>query len=566
MTSASAPLPVEVERPEPPFSPTLVEELLRMLGKAARAHQLYLQNNPVYQRSIEQARASFAPVWAETDELVLQVTECAFTWEGRAVLEDVDKSSDSLPWLFFKDGLRELRLLRGFEQEELVALLGIVQRARKSAPEEDDLLTLLWEQDFVFLRYRYVDLTLEVTSPLEGTISTEPGAPRVETREMPPEPTLASRAGIVSLDDFDATLYFLDEHEVEYLRTAVQREYRVDLRTNVLAMLLDVFELQEAPAVREEVVGLLENLMLHLLSASQFQSVAFLLRESAAAAARARALEPALRERLLQLPDRLSEPAALSQLLQSIDEATEPLAQADLVSLFEQLRPTALEAVFAWLGRAGDARVREALEAAASRLASQNTTELVRLIASTDRDVALEAIRRSGALRTPAAVGPLSRALQDGDPARRLAAANALAEIGSPGAMQQLERMVEDVEREVRVATSRAIAARAHRPALPRVEAVIKGKRVREADLTEKMAHFEAYGALCGDAGVPLLDDLLNGKSIFGRREDAELRACAAMALGRVGSARAMEALRKAQSEKEVLVRTAVNRALRPGG
>ena len=122
---------------------------------------------------------------------------------------------------------------------------------------------------------------------------------------------------------------------------------------------------------------------------------------------------------------------------------------------------------------------------------------------------------------------------------------------------------MDDVERDVRVAVSRAIAARVHRPALPKVEAIIKGKRVRETDLTEKMAHFEAYGALCGDAGVPLLDELLNGKSLFGRKEDPELRACAAMALGRVNTARAQESLRKALNEKEVLVRNAVNRALR---
>lgn len=562
---AGAPTVPGTERPEPPFSPTIVEEVLRMLGKAARAHQLYLQNNPVYQRALDSARAAFAPVWANADEVVLHVGETAFQWEGRVVLEELEKSGDSLPWLFYKDGLRELRFLKGFEENELVALLGIVQRARKSSPDEDDLLTLLWEQDFVFLRYRYVDLAVESASPLEETASPERTAERVPTQEVEPEPTMASRPGIVNLEDFDATLYFLDEREIEYLRGAVQAEYRADLRLNVLSMLLDVFELQGAPAVREEIIGILDNLMLHLLSAGQFHAVAFLLRESLASIERARGLEPAQRARLLQLPDRLSEPTALSQLLQSLDEAREVPVQEDLTALFEQLRPAALATVFEWLGRVGDPRLRAVLESAAGRLAAQNTAELVRLIGVSDRAVSLEAIRRAGALRTPAAVAPLGRVLQDGDAAMRLAAVTALAEIGSAGAMQAVEKTVEDPDRDVRVATSRAIAARVHRPALPRLEAMIRGKRVREADLTEKMAHFEAYGALCGDAGVPVLDDLLNGKSVFGRKEDTELRACAAMALGRVNTPRAQEALRKAQAEKEVLVRNAVNRALRGG-
>jgi HEAT repeat protein len=64
---------------------------------------------------------------------------------------------------------------------------------------------------------------------------------------------------------------------------------------------------------------------------------------------------------------------------------------------------------------------------------------------------------------------------------------------------------------------------------------------------------------------VTLLDTLLNGRGLFGKREDTEIRACAAMALGRVGSDAAQASLRKATSDKEVLVRNAVNRGLRGG-
>jgi HEAT repeat protein len=111
----------------------------------------------------------------------------------------------------------------------------------------------------------------------------------------------------------------------------------------------------------------------------------------------------------------------------------------------------------------------------------------------------------------------------------------------------------------------RALTARSYRPVLAKLDAVVKGRAIRDADLTEKMAVFEAYGALCGDEGVATLDAMLHGKSLFGRREDSELRACAAVALGRVGTPRAQESLRRASIEKDVVVRNAVNRALRGG-
>jgi HEAT repeat protein len=65
---------------------------------------------------------------------------------------------------------------------------------------------------------------------------------------------------------------------------------------------------------------------------------------------------------------------------------------------------------------------------------------------------------------------------------------------------------------------------------------------------------------------VSYLDGLLNGKGFLGRREDPEVRACAALALGRIGSPGALESLRAATAEKDVVVRNAVNRAMRGGG
>jgi HEAT repeat protein len=236
---------------------------------------------------------------------------------------------------------------------------------------------------------------------------------------------------------------------------------------------------------------------------------------------------------------------------------------AELSELFEQLRPTALGTVFDWLGRLQTPRLRPLLEEAAARLASQNTAELVKLIGSDSRSVALEATRRAGALKTPAAVAPLARVLAEGDAELRVAAVQALTEIGTPGAMQALERGLEDVDRDVRVTTTRAIQARNYRAGLPKLESAVKGRALRDADLSEKMAVFESYGSMCGDAGVATLDGLLNGKSLFGRKDDAELRACAAMALGKIGSAAAQASLQKAANEKDVVVRNAVSRALR---
>ena len=536
----------------------------RVLVKAARAHQLYLHNNPTYLRALEIARAAFTPIWEVTDELVFDVTETELRWHGEAVLREAEKATDNIPWMMYKDGIRELRFLKEFERDELVPLLDILQRARKVSPEEDDLLTMLWEQEFSYLRYRYIDVSTDQAAPIDktGFRAGEAGAQATQQSAPPIDSTLAS---VVKLEDFDSTLYFLEESEAEYLREEVRKEYEIDMRRNVVAMLLDTYETQGDRGVREEIAGLLDTLMLHILSSGEFKTAAFLLRETSQTSERAPEITPEQKEQLLHIRNRLSEPEVLAQVLQSLDEASHLPDQDDLNELFDQLRVGAIATVFSWLTKAQTPRLRVLLESAAARLAMANTAELVRLIGASDRDVAREAIRRAGAVRATAAVAALAKLTTDPDVQMRLAAVQALGEIGSPGALQFLERTIDDAHRDVRVATARAIAARVHRPALARIEAAIQGKLAKDANLTEKMAFFEAFGTLCGDGGVKLLDGLLNSRGLFGKKEDVELRACAAMALGRVGSDAAVATLRRAANEKEVLVRNAVNRALRGG-
>ena len=134
-----------------------VAELINGLVKALRAFHMYLPNNPIYQRATDNLRGAFAPIWAVLDELVLTVAETDFVWEEQVVYHQPNKN-ESLAWGLFKDGMRSLTLKRGAEQEELPRLLETINRARYlPADASDDLLTLLWEQEFQYIQYQFVE-------------------------------------------------------------------------------------------------------------------------------------------------------------------------------------------------------------------------------------------------------------------------------------------------------------------------------------------------------------------------------------------------------------------------
>lgn len=584
-----APGVMEPEEVTPDCPPAMVEDVLKIFDKAIKAHQLYLPNNPTYQKSIATTKAAIEPLWDLTGSLVLQVTDTQLKYFGVPVNDHPEKGGDSLPWLLFKDGLRELTLFPGFEDEELERFLAIIPKVRHAQPHEDDLLTLLWEQDFQCLKYRYVEIN-DPAAPLDpnasqgrwpapdGRVYEDPSAAVEEAKEEAQEEakpgteeTSSSepekKKGLVSMDDFDASLYFLDPNEIEYLRQETEREYSADLRRLVLCALLDIFELQVDPLVRDEVAGDIEALVLHLLTAGQYSTVAFLLKELDGTLARAREVRQQDRDRLGKLSDRLSHPDALGQMLQALEESARLPAKEDLALLFAQLQPHALGPILEHIDRTQNSELRPLIESAAERLAQSNTSELVKLVRDAKPAVAREAIRRAGAMRTASAVPSLGEVLaSDAERPLRAAAVTALTDIGTPGALSALETALTDSERDIRLATIRALTARMHRPAVQKVQAIVQGKSTREIDRTERIALFELYGTICGDAGIAVLDPILNAKGgLFARKEDPELRACAAVGLGKINSDAARASLQKAAADKDVIIRNAVSRALRGG-
>lgn len=541
-----------------------VSELIQAMVKALRAFQMYLPNNPIYQRSIQNVRNAFGPIWAATDELTLHVSESDLVWEEQSVYHQINRS-DSVAWSLFKDGMRELTLYKGAEAEELPQLLATINKARfLPADAGDDLLTLLWAMEFDQIKYRFIDFFAEGGGDLPGPSGTAGGsASPADRRAQVAEEAPERPKGVVDLDEVDATLYFLDDEEVSYLSRELAEEYKRDVRGSALNVLFDLMETQPEGGVRDEILGVLDQLFPNLLTSRDFRSAASVLRESKLLRERATNLRLEQIQRLDGFVGRLSEPAIVGQVLQSLDEASGLGLDEDAAGLLRELRTSALEPLVSWLPNLSSAPLRKMLEDVVDKLASSNIAEVQRLLRQPDSQALLGIVAICGRLQLHHAVPGFTDVIGHADPAVRLAAVQTLTQLGTPGALTLLDRAIEDTDRSVRLAAVRGLGTRGYKGALRRVEAVVLGKSPRQIDLTEKMAFFEAYGAIAGAAGLKVLSTILLQRGLLKMKEPPETRACAAMALGRIKTAEARELLQRAADDKELVVRNAVNRALR---
>jgi hypothetical protein len=420
---------------QPTVVPTAqVAELIGTMVKALRAFQIYLPNNPIYQRAVQNVQAACTPIWAAGDELVLNISESEFICEDQVVYRQVNKN-ESLTWSLFKDGMRAVTIRRGAEEKELPLLLATINKARFLPPDAgDDLPTLLWAHEFEFIEYRFIDFfsgdgggTVPQASAEPIAAGQSPATRKAQiAEEAPPRPK-----ALVDLDDGDSTLYFLDEAEISYLARELEQEYERDVRGSAFNILFDLFEVNPDPNVRQEILRILERLFPNLLNARDFRSVAAVLRESKLLRERAPQIQAELVQRLDGFVEKLSEPAIVGQLLQSLDEASNLGVDSQAAEVLRELRASALESLVSWLPNLTSEPLRKMLEEVVDRLAHAYPLEVQRILKLPESPALLGMVNLCGRLGLNQAVQGLAEAVAHSDPAIRLAVVQTLGLLGT---------------------------------------------------------------------------------------------------------------------------------------
>ena len=262
---------------------------------------------------------------------------------------------------------------------------------------------------------------------------------------------------MVDVEDFDSTLYFLDEAEIGYLARELEEEYQRDVRGSALNVLFDLVETQPDGGTRDEVLTVLEQLFPNLLTSRDFRSVAGLLRESKLLKERAANLRPDQVQRLEAFVGRLSDSGVVGQLLQVLDEASGLGVDSDAAGVLRELRGSALESLVSWLPNLSSEPLRKMVEAEVDRLANSSTAEVQRLLRLPDSPALPGVVALCGRLQLHHAVTGLAETIGHPDPAVRSATVQTLTLLGTPGALTLVDRAIEDPDRSVRLAAVRAV-------------------------------------------------------------------------------------------------------------
>ena len=137
-----------------------VKEVLGLFSKTFSAMRIYPTENPTVDNFIESFYEKTQEFLREYGELKLIVREFSFIFKEDTVFEEEHKKA-SLPFLFFKDGMRELAFYKGLDREELQNFLQVIKDNADIPLEDSDIVNSLWTKDFSHIRYFAIDEFLD---------------------------------------------------------------------------------------------------------------------------------------------------------------------------------------------------------------------------------------------------------------------------------------------------------------------------------------------------------------------------------------------------------------------
>ena len=141
-----------------------ISESARMLVvifiQALKAFRLYEPDHPILSKFLTRLVTAFGRYFKEFDLFSVQIKESQILHRNKIVYESVD-TKESLAFLFFRDGIREIRFYKGLDTHETVAFLNIVRKSDIINRLRDDLVTLMWQGNFSHIDITTVEDFLE---------------------------------------------------------------------------------------------------------------------------------------------------------------------------------------------------------------------------------------------------------------------------------------------------------------------------------------------------------------------------------------------------------------------
>ena len=553
----------------------LARDLMRSFVKSIKAFRFYPPDNPILNGFKELVPKKFNFFLNKYNSLIFQIGEYDLSFKGKVLYENRDVKT-SLAFLFFKDGLRELRFMKGMEEWEIHGLIDIIAQSDRINQLEDDFVTLLWEKDFVHIGYLATDefldespvLVPESVDQFRKDLVFKPAAHHVEVDLLEEDAEgvdldKALSKLIEELHSFvsNPSVYSLTPDEVERLRKEVAEEVDPTFVFNVIDTLFEILALEKEPEPYQNAVNILNKILDALVTLGEFQKASDLLKRFYKSLKTSELLgwQTEIFRKFIVEAGEEERIERIGRVL----EREEEIRLEDVTGYLALLQRNSVKPLIKLLGERKKSKTRRVICDALSEI-GRNAIELFTPFMDDPRWYLVRNITYIlGRIGKEESLPYLQKAFNHQEVRVRREAIQAFGLIGGPKAVGLLVKALTDEDARIRSMAAINLGKVGKKTGLVPLLEVVQSKEFQKRDTSETKAFFDAIGMLASNESIPVLRQLLERKSWFGRGKTEEIRIGAAHALAVIGTPEAKDILMSGKDSKDESIRDACLHVLR---
>lgn len=559
---------------EPPDLLTLqaVKDIFIILGRSVSALKLFPDNNDMVIRFRQDFVSQLLTFLKNHDELDVEIRQNAFLYRGKPIFQD-ENVTRSLPYLFFKDGMKKLTFLQGIYAEEIVEFLGVIRAVSLLPLEVSDSVDALWKKDFANIQFFAPDdfleskITVDHKIPLQfqihkeelfrGRIDLQPEdvAEMFKARRGQTDGSGQTDSG--SMDRFAA----LDESDLQRLESLLGDERLAFEEKDFVDLVFELLHIEDRPDAFVEVLKYLAGHHAVQIQNLDFIHAAQLLRKMEPLSRKLAGAAPEKIKAFEQFRDDLGKKCPWAEIRKAAVERRIP----ELNHLFEYLSLLGPAAIPLGAELYEDAKDKETRTLAQGFLEEMGRIDS-RILAEQAREtrpvITKVIIGILGQLRDPKTIPFLAGFLNYQDKSIKLRAIRALGGFSEEKAHQILIKFLHDPDKEVRIEAASHIRI-GHDPELIReLIRLAADKGFHKKNEAETTSILLALGKSLSEEACAFLVTLLKKSVLLGRSKLHATQLGAVRALAAHGGPAAVEALEAGARKGKRKLRPACREAL----
>jgi HEAT repeat protein len=555
----------------------LARDLTRTFLKTIKAFRFYPPDNPILKGFQEVLPKKFQFFLNKYHSFIFQVGEHTLSYKGKVLYENKDVKT-SLAFLFYKDGVRELRFMKGLEEWEIQDLIDIIVKCENINQLEDDFITLIWDKDFNHISYLATDEFLEdspvfipenidqfrkdlVFKPISHEVEVDFLEGEAE-EEIDLDETLSRL--IEELHSFvsNRSVYSITSEEMEILRKEVEKEIEPTFVLNIVDIIFEILAWEKEPEPYKNAVNILGKILDAMLTLREFQKATDLLK-------RVYIFQKTykLKDWQLEIIRKFLIDAGEDQRIERIGNLLDQEEEIRLEEVYNYLillQRNAIKPLVRLLGERQKSKTRRVICDALSEI-GKNAFEMFIPYLEDPRWYLVRNITLIlGRIGKEESLPYISRVFSHKDPRVRKEAIQALGFIGGTKALSWLVKGLKDEDSRIRAMAALNLGKVGKKDALGPLLETVQSKDFQKREPAEMRAFFDAIGmAGSSKESILVLRQLLERKSWFTRGKTDEIRIGAAQALAMIGTPEAISILELGKDSKDEFIRDACLQALR---